>query len=356
MLKKVISDESGRILVWTLVMLGIGALLIPTLLTHASANLTATRVTEEGLKELYAANAGVEYALYLLANNDWPEEPFGIPTAVNGESITVTVEKVGIYHMITSTAGGTVIGSDSEYAPQGNLEIFNGALVSSGDISLGHDSTVMGDVYVGGDLTPEDLEPIDGEVVREGYEFPSQEQIEELAERYKADALKGDTLPTTTIYSDRSLGPNYINGDLYIEQYVTVNLAGAIYVEGDITMRKESEFTGSGSIVAVGEIYLRKMDNYGTEGKSLIMSLAPLDLGITFKKETDISALIYAPYGKIQFDKGASIEGAVVGADIQSDKDSTFRYDPVHYDSVKLPGYEEARFKMITYDIDLNSE
>lgn len=121
MLKKVISDESGRIIVWTIVALALGALLIPPFMTRISAGFLATRAVEEGLKEQYAADAGVEYALYKIANDDYPEGPFGIPTAMNGMTITVTVEKRGIYRVITSTAGSTVIGSDVEYAAGGQF-------------------------------------------------------------------------------------------------------------------------------------------------------------------------------------------------------------------------------------------
>ena len=45
MLKRVFSDESGRTLAWTLILLAIGVLLIPTFLSHASTNLLATRTT-----------------------------------------------------------------------------------------------------------------------------------------------------------------------------------------------------------------------------------------------------------------------------------------------------------------------
>ena len=362
MLKKVISDESGRILVWTLVILGIGALLIPTLLTHASTNLLATRVTEEGLKELYAANAGVEYALYLLANDDCPiEEPFGIPTAVNGKPITVTVENVGIYYKITSTAGGTVIGSDSEYAPGGNLDIFKGALVSGGEITLHTDCTVTGTIYYEeGDL-PE-VEQTEGDLIKGGWSWPTQEENEAFAGVYRDEAMEGDTWEGEdeyTIPPPTNLGPVCIDGDLKVTQDTTLTLEGTIYVTGSITMKNTITITGTGSIIATGDITFEKELDYSTEGSSIIMSL---NGDIYFKMKVYVEALIYAPNGRVYFNKEADVIGGVVARDdvesndIYVKKGSSFTYDAGHWNTLELPGYEEARFKMITYDIDLNSE
>jgi len=68
MLKRIISDERGWTLAWALVVMGIGALLIPPLLTRVGTSLIASRAIEESLKEQYAADSGVEYALLQLKN------------------------------------------------------------------------------------------------------------------------------------------------------------------------------------------------------------------------------------------------------------------------------------------------
>ena len=351
MLKKVISDESGRTLALTLIILGIGVLLIPVFLAHASTNLFASQATEEGLKEQYAADAGVEYALYRLANNDCPDGcdvPFDTPTLANNMPVTVTVESEGVYYKITSTAEDTVIRSYVEYAPGGNLDIFKGALVSSGDITLAKGCTVDGDIRYGGvfDPTPP-FTHTNGSAIPGDIEFPPSN---EFAQTYKDEAMAGGTYTgTMTIDSSCSLGPLYITGDLNVGMNHVVTLGGTIYVEGSIWVQKDSEFTGSGSIVAVGDIHMQKVTGFGTGSDSVIMSVTG---NISFDKEAILEALVYAPNGSIQFDKDSSVTGAVIGAEINAHKLELFAYDASFYDGLKLPGYEEPGFRVRTYNIN----
>ena len=350
MLKKLISDESGRALVLTLIILGIGVLLIPVFLSHASTNLYASQAAEEGLKEQYAADAGVEYALYRLANND--DVPFNneeTPTLVNNMAVTVTVESEGAYYKITSIAQDTVIRSYVNYTPGGNLEIYEGALVSAGDITLAKDCTVAGNIRYGGSFT----HPTDsfthtyGSEVQQEIVFPLSD---EFAETYKEEALAGGIYTgTLTIDSSCSLGPLYITGDLNVGMYHVVTLEGTIYVEGSIWVQKDAEFTGSGSIVAVGDIHMQKVTGFGTDSDSVIMSITG---DISFDKEAILEAFIYAPNGLIQFDKDSSVTGAVVGAEINAHKLELFAYDASFYDGFELPGYQKPGFRVRTYNIN----
>lgn len=349
MLKKVISDESGRALALTLIILGIGVLLIPTFLAHASTNLFASQATEEGLKEQYAADAGVEYALHRLANDD--DVPFNgeAPTPVNNMPVTVTVEIEGVYYKITSTAKDTVIRSYVEYSPGGNLEIYKGALVSAGDIWLKRECTVYGDIRYGGNFTPTPPFTHIGDVITGTIKFPSSD---EFAQTYKDEALAGGTYTgnkTIPMGSKISLGPLYITGNLSVLKNSVITLTGTIYVEGSIDVDLDSEFRGSGSIVAVGNVYLSKMTDYGTAAGDVIMSITG---NITFKKEADVEALIYAPDGSITFDKEGDVTGGVVGGYIQADKLNLFAYDASFYDAFELPGYEEPGFRVRTYNIN----
>ncbi len=95
------SAQEGRALVMALIVLAVGSLLIPLFLAHASTNLLATRVTEEGMKEQYAADAGVEYAMWKLANDPNFVETVRLstnpvtvdpPTSINNIIVTVEVE------------------------------------------------------------------------------------------------------------------------------------------------------------------------------------------------------------------------------------------------------------------------
>jgi hypothetical protein len=69
MLKKVISDERGRALALALIVLGVGALLLPAFLAHISTNLLASQATEVGITEYYGADAAIEYTLWQIKCN-----------------------------------------------------------------------------------------------------------------------------------------------------------------------------------------------------------------------------------------------------------------------------------------------
>ena len=105
-----VSAQEGRALIMALIVLAVGALLIPPFLAHISTNLAATRATEKGLKEQYAADSGIEYALLQLKN--------GITTSQNPYTYTINNKGVGVtwglyiisptIYVITSTATSVV--------------------------------------------------------------------------------------------------------------------------------------------------------------------------------------------------------------------------------------------------------
>jgi len=114
MSKLKLSAQEGRALIMALIVLAVGTLLIPPFLAYISTSLLATRATEEGMKEQYAADAGVECAIGQLVYNPsflssvittGVTSVITLPTPVNSISpITVTVTNSGTEFR----AGGTV--------------------------------------------------------------------------------------------------------------------------------------------------------------------------------------------------------------------------------------------------------
>ncbi len=148
MLKGFVSDEKGRILAWTLVLLGVGSLLIPPLLTRVSASLIACRAIEKDLEEQYAADSGVEYALWQLQN--------GIASGqgsytLNGKTVEVTWgQYITDTYKITSTATGPMDGSNTRIESYVSLEVVDppdllaGASASDADSASPSDSEDSG--------------------------------------------------------------------------------------------------------------------------------------------------------------------------------------------------------------------
>ncbi len=187
MLREVVSDERGRALALALIILGIGALLIPPFLAYTNTKLLATRAIEEGLKEQYAADAGMEYALWHLGYGGL-EVPEGgqeeLPGfAVNNKAVNVTVENEGngvykITSIATSGDGSTTTLISYVQIVEGEADdsvgppVFENAVVSlDGDVVLRGSSRVEADTNPGldcGDDVSADVHA-NGNIVLEGY-------------------------------------------------------------------------------------------------------------------------------------------------------------------------------------------
>jgi len=368
-MKTLIKGEKGYVLIAALLVLVILGLISGPLLSYMVSGLKAGHVFETGAAELYAADAGVQDAIWKIQNNiglcaGSPTTHYTIAD-VNGKNVEVSVEYLaGGSYRITSTAvtegGGNTadLGSYTtveSYVEAMAFDLLSGALVSMSDIDFSKDCVVTGDVYYVGEITGKEYEHIDGDEIQVPVSvFPTQEQNEVFAQQFKDQALLGEThLGTMTVDTDTTLNATYITGDLLIQKHgndgVTVTLTGPIYVEGLVDVDMMSAITGSGSIVAVGDIRLAKLPYYGFEGDSIIMSL---DGDITFKKEATIQALIYAPNGSVIVDKQLTAEGSIIAGyiDIKKDayltyvsKGSSFNLFPVAIYGAEIKTYEVIR-------------
>ena len=286
MLKKVIVDERGQVLAWALVIMAIGALTIPPLLTRISANLTASRDIEEGLKEQYAADSGVEYATMQIRtgtfSGTWSYTINNKHVEVSwGEYITAT-------YKITSTATSRIYGRSTRVESYISLNIpdydwlLDNAITSVSDVELSPGSQVSGNVVYGGDLDNKGtITPPPGGAQDIDDMWP---ETSELAAFYfgQVQNLSPYSAGIIDIKFNNSIGPLrrtgdlniistqnnatavlggtvYITGDLNIgqtNQDFTLDLNGqAIYVEGDINIGVKCTLGGSGVIIAERDVF-----------------------------------------------------------------------------------------------------
>ena len=70
--RQIIKGEEGQALPIVLILLVVGGLIIAPTLNHVSTSLNAGRTVEENVKGIYAAEAGVENALWKLINDPSP--------------------------------------------------------------------------------------------------------------------------------------------------------------------------------------------------------------------------------------------------------------------------------------------
>jgi len=102
-LKRIVKANEGQALILTLVLLLVGALLVPASLAYMGTSLKAKIVAENKLDELYAADAGIEYALCRIEEDE--EVPTSLPQPVNDLSVTLLPVEAVPCDQVPSTAG-----------------------------------------------------------------------------------------------------------------------------------------------------------------------------------------------------------------------------------------------------------
>jgi len=85
---ELITNEKGQALILVLILLLVGGLVIVPVLNYASTTLKASQVFEKDVKEIYAADAGIEYGLWRIQQGD---ENFSETLTVNGMQVTIKV-------------------------------------------------------------------------------------------------------------------------------------------------------------------------------------------------------------------------------------------------------------------------
>jgi len=89
--QQIMKGEKGQALPIVLVLMLVGGLLIAPSLSYASTSLNAGRVVEKNVNGLYAADAGVEYALWhIVDGSDTPKE---LPENVNQLKVKIDAKE-----------------------------------------------------------------------------------------------------------------------------------------------------------------------------------------------------------------------------------------------------------------------
>jgi hypothetical protein len=339
LVKRAIRNETGAgVLILALILLVVGGLVLTPLLGLMGTGLVSGQIYERKTDELYAADAGVQDAIWKIQDGTEVKAP-GCetdPTSwnytmsdINDKNVAVNIAYVNnitgkfVYRIVSTaatpgTGSSTTLESYVKYGPVSNDSmfnslIFNGALATQGNIDYDAGVTVNGDIYHCGDFDPSKL---GGNWTDQGCPgpdaFPTPTEVEALRQSLEDQAMAGGTSTTMTIKADTDLGPIYINGDLNIE--ANVNLTGIVYVTGRITVKAGMTFTGSGSLVAQGKIKFNAGTLYGVTGDdSMIVSFSTDDHAIEFMAEGEsVETLLYAPNGGIKFFAAGTMNGGVV--------------------------------------------
>jgi hypothetical protein len=261
----IVRGEKGHGLDLVLVLLGVGGLIMAPLLGLMGTGLLAGQVYENKTDELYAADAGVDDAVWKIdnrvdevaylycpaSNHSWTyPEPGDPPFEVNGKSVSVTITWVdnATYRVDSiATANGTgtrieaYITEESVYGDYSG--IMDHILTSPGAINVA--KKVILDYPEGADPLPNysdpwppiwQLEEFYGGQVEDGRQYAGYTQLD----------LDGNDCPSGPVYINdeaidcpSGLEPLYVDGPLDIWNSgaeATLTLNGTMYATGDTSI------------------------------------------------------------------------------------------------------------------------
>ncbi|MDD4986000.1 MAG: hypothetical protein PHQ43_09465 [Dehalococcoidales bacterium] len=371
-----INQERGVVLIVVLILLAVGGLTIAPMLSHMSTGLKAGQTYEKKTDQYYAADAGVENALWQITREqrlpEFPSEQgdqwqYTIED-LNGKSITVTIEYTGkdaegndIYRIDSAASddsGNTAIES---YVAFGGVftSLLDNAISSPGDISIGSNSIVDGNISCGGTLSvanpeeqllndlPSDQDP--------AITWPTQDLFSEF---YLRDVNVSDPFPYNTIDlngMDDIKGPIYRDGNLKIinssNTPAMLTLDGTIYVTGSIEIENTKAFTlnlngntifsESNSVYPPGAIKIADT-NCTIQGSGCIIGVGDLYLKPNMSSNPDDFVFIMSMAGDIQFQPGGDFYGSLAGdVSVELQPGCTLTWRQPLEGEVQFPGFDD---------------
>lgn len=282
--KGAIRDEKGKVLIMVLVLLVLGGLILTPLLGLMSTGLVSGQVYEKKMYEYYAADAGVEDAIWKIMNDveELPNSSCGNQSwsydysilDINSRDVDITIEYSGDYtHLITSTATGedgssttiqaavtldveTVEGEDffdSDWdvieEGEGDYKLEAGGYdaddiqVVNGNVELGEDATIDGNVWSeNGNVVLKDRATITGSILTEDHNVDMGQYTTIGSEGNPVVICAQDVnlLEWATVY-----------GDIYAGQAVHLKPGATVY--GDIYSNTEANTIDGGTVT--GDVY-----------------------------------------------------------------------------------------------------
>jgi hypothetical protein len=382
-MNRIIRDEKGHALVLALILLLIGGLIIPPLLSFMGTGLLVGQVYEKGTAELYAADAGVEKAIWRIQRGTGlglgQFMNYFIPD-VNVRTVAVTTTLVNNQtgnrtYRITSTAttdnnsqttivahvslhggGGGEVQNPLDYG----VITLNGTITTRGDLIMrGHSINRTAHIYAHGNIglqgicrgcysramvrataTGSITLPTHGARVlagpmRSNHHPPKQFALPDPSvwreEAQRGRTIHGDFVLGRWWGGSATLGPARITGNLMIVG--SARLTGPVWVDGRIEMVQPgwgpTRLKGKGPLVAVGNIQVRDQINCGAPewrpspggGTIIVSTQGHINVGSADwdARRTDFRGILYAPNGTIYIRGRFSVVGVVIGRDVITD-------------------------------------
>ena len=280
-IQELATNETGAVLVMALVALVVGALLLTPMLGLMSTGLMGGQIYEEKMHELYAADAGVEDAIWKLMNPEVSELPH---KECGDEPWSVTYPKDGDPPFVVNDKN---VGVTIQYLGEGIFEI----------TSTADSTTVLS--YVHGNYEEEtewDHEYTDGETIYNIGGDGEYETVHGTGTLTVTENIEGDAIV-------------YVDGNLILGANIEGN--AQVYVTGDLTLTGVRRRPMSGNIedpvTVCVEGNLTVTGNIEDESRVYVLG----DLVLTAEREPP------PPSGNIQSGAGACVEGTITAEKIE---------------------------------------
>lgn len=411
-IKRLAGEQSGQLFIMVLVFLVFGSLVLGPLLSYIGSGVLVGQTFENKTKELYAADAGIEDAMWMIFNQDstivtegfstvidTPEEPktvYGLPPynveyveegetkykyqdwveytladIVNEKTIVVTLQFItnSLYY-IASTAT----------SPEGSTTVKVFTKDVTGDYSGITDQiiTTPGEFDDSPNLTLDYPDEIPSRAPAEGwtgYWPDTPEKIDQFCEFFYWDVRTEDSYPSAEIDLNGingTEGPLYREGDLNIYNSSSVNatltLEGTVYITGQTNIGKspkdiilnlngntifvESSLTGggtSGTALWIG-------GNCTLIGPGAIIAIGDIYFEPNIETGMENPIFIMSASGTTTLQPGGDFFGAIAGEiSVETQPGTSITYPEGGFadGSINFPGIITGRFwGMETWNIN----
>jgi len=372
--KRLIRDEKGQTLVLALILLVVGGLIITPLLAYMSTGLITGEVYERRMDELYAADAGVEDAIWRIQSNnltfDADNRFYPEPLNVNDKSVDVVIYREVIsetacykeyrYQILSNATGTDGSGTKIEAYISGTIVSYNYSGILNQIVTSQNGTDIKDNVI---------LNYTGDHGLVENYTGPWP-TANIVADFYWPDVEEYGSGTINLAGVDMDEGPLYRDGELdilnSINDEATLTLTGTLYITGDTEIgNTDHDFTldlnghtifvasnstgkgnealqiggrctieGPGAIIAIGDVY------FGPNG----------DAGSASEPVFVLSVL-----GTTTIRPGINIYGALAGSvsvDVQSGNKPTINYPTGGFGDLNFPqGVEKRSYSILSWQV-----
>ncbi len=354
-MKEAVGNEKGNALTMVLIVLVVGGLILAPLLGLMGTGVLAGEVYENKTDELYAADAGVEDAIWKIENDVPDSYPYEYPEplSVNGNNVSITISRQDLdptcaqelrYHIISTATSedgsNTTIDAHLSVSYMDLSAFLDNAIVSDDTITLKGSTVVNGDVWLPNE---EDLQ-VDSHVTLNGtvrdqddytLVWPTAEQFSS----YYMEDVEGAYDPGSFIdikdLDPKTIGPWYREGNLGVDNTgdpATLVLEDTIYIAGNLEFIQPGashNYTinlNGHTIFVAGEFSLAS-SSIGISGSGCVIAVGDVNFQPNIVGEGDDFVLIMSITGETFVHPSGDFTGCIVGdAHVQLQPGSTISW------------------------------